>query len=397
MRSSKPNLVSPGHCRLLAVVIGVALTTAARSADPTPVQQYWLELMNRMRLNPAAELEHLTNYSVPGATFGSPPSDDPAVTAALQFFNTNAAVLAAQWGGLTSAPALAWNGLLSNTASIYSDVMVANDVQTHNLDGLDLGTRILNGGYSPQIIEGGEALFATAQNAFHGHAAFAIDWGDDDGNAGNGFGTGIQNPALHRDDLMYVNYKEVGIGFQTASLLGNVNVTGPLVTTQHFATQYRVAGVSYVADAFLTGSVYADTIMSDNFYTPGEGLGGMTINIYDHLTNALVKTGATNSAGGYNILLDGLSTGQLYRVEAPGTGLADQTFALNSRTVLYPNQAPGGPDVPVTYYDNVYFSFEVVPEPGTGVLVLLTGLLGLAHRRRCTCAGAALVSSSSCV
>ncbi len=365
----------------LSLAVGALAVPDCRAADPTAVQQYWLEMINRMRTNPAAELERLTNYSVPGVSFANPASDDPSVVAALQYYNTSASLLATQWGMLTASPALAWNGTLGNTATTYSNVMVAFDLQQHDLDGESLETRILNGGYTANYLELGESLFATAQSAFHGHAAFAIDWGDDDGNEANGFGTGIQSPASHRDDLMLPYFKEIGIGFQTDPLLGNVKVTGPLVTTQHFATQFRVVGVSYVADAFLTGSVYTDSVLSDNFYTPGEGVAGTLINIYDD-TNTLVKSGTTNSAGGYNILLDGLATGELYRVEAPATGQSPQTFSLATRTVFYGAQNPGDPDVPVTYFDNVYASFVAVPEPGSGLLTLLAGLSVCATRRR---------------
>ncbi|MBX7211337.1 MAG: hypothetical protein K1X78_23720 [Verrucomicrobiaceae bacterium] len=357
-----------------------SLAAPAWAADPTGVQQYWLELMNRMRISPAAELERLTNYSVPGTTFASPASDDPFVNAALQFYQTSASTLATQWAGLIPAPALAWNGSLSDSAATYSNVMVALDTQAHNLDGLTLEDRILNGGYTVNYLELGESLFATAQNAFHGHAAFAIDWGDSDSNPGNGFGTGIQTPASHRDDLMLPSFKEVGIGFQTSSLVGNVNVTGPLVTTQHFASQFRVVGLTYVADAFLTGSIYTDAVLADNFYTPGEGVAGATVNVYNDATNTLVKTGASNSAGGFNILLDGLATGTLYRIEAPGTGQPAQTFSLSTRTVFYQAANPGDPDVPVTYYDNVYASFQAVPEPGGAVLILAAALAGYVRR-----------------
>jgi len=368
--------------QLLAVALGFMAPVVGQSADPTDVQQFWLEMMNRMRTDPAAELERLTNYSVPGTTFASPASDDPFVNSALQFYNTSASQLTAQWATLTPAPALAWNGILADTSATYSNVMVGFDVQAHDLDGQTLEDRIVNGGYSANYLELGESLFATAQNAFHGHAAFAIDWGDDDGNSGNGFGTGIQTPASHRDDLMFTDFKEVGIGFQTNSLAGNVNVTGPLVTTQHFASQYRVAGLSYVADAFATGSIYTDAVLSDNFYTPGEGVAGSTINIYNDTTNALLKTGLTNAAGGYNILLDGLTDGQLYRIEAPGTGQSARTFSLDTRTVFYAS-TPGGPlDVPVTFYDNVYSSFAVVPEPGSVALVLTALMGGVLIRRK---------------
>ena len=376
------SLIPGPYCLALPVLLTGWAAPLSRAADPTDVQQYWLELINRMRTDPAAELERLTNYSVPGTSFASPASDDPFVAAALQYYSTSASLLATQWASLTPSPALAWNGTLADTASTYSNVMVAFDVQQHDLDGQTLEDRILNGGYTTSYLELGESLFATAENAVHGHSAFAIDWGDDDGNTGNGFGTGIQDPASHRDDLMLPTFKEVGIGFQTDSLAGNVNVTGPLVTTQHFASQYRVEGVSYVADAFLTGSVYTDALTVDDFYTPGEGVVGTTINIYNDTTNTLVKTGTTNSAGGYNILLDGLTTGQLYRVEAPATGQAAQTFTLDTRIVFYASSNPGDPDVPVTYYDNVYASFEVVPEPGSGVLMLAGGAAVLCMRRK---------------
>ena len=358
----------------------MAVTTHA--ADPTDVQQYWLELINRMRMDPAGELEQITNYSVPGTTFGSPASDDPYVNLALQYFNTSASTLASQWATLTAVPALTWNSNLAASSVTYSNVMVAFDSQQHDLDGLTLDVRVQNSGYSPQYLEIGEALFATAQSPQHGHAAFAIDWGDDDGNAGNGFGTGIQNPATHREDMMNANYKEVGIGFQTDSLAGKVNATGPLVTTQHFASQFRLAGSTYVADAFLTGSVYQDTVLNDQFYTPGEGIAGAALFVYDDATNILLKQGTTNSAGGYSILLDGLQTGQVYRVEAPSTGQSAQTFTINGRTVFYENSDPSGPDVPVTYYDNVYARFEAVPEPSSALLVIAVGLVAVFHRRR---------------
>ena len=67
----------------LAVVASYLLTVPGRAADPTADQQYWLEMINRMRLNPAAELDILANYSVPGSTFANPSSDDPFVAAAL--------------------------------------------------------------------------------------------------------------------------------------------------------------------------------------------------------------------------------------------------------------------------------------------------------------------------
>ena len=363
----------------LAVAASYFLAMPGHAGDPTADQQYWLEMINRMRLAPAAELEFLTNYSIPGSAFANPPSDDPFVAAALQYYNTSASVLASQWGTLVAAPALAWNSALNASAVQYSNVMVAYDQQAHNLDGVALEDRVEGAGYGANFLDLGETLFATTESPFHGHAAFAIDWGDDDTNSGNGFGTGIQNPPYHRVFLMDPLFKEIGIGYQTASLAGKVNVTGPLVVTQHFGNHYRYTGSEYVSDAFLTGSVYQDTLSGDHFYTPGEGLGGLGVNVYNHATNALLKTGTTNSVGGYNILLDGLTPGTVYRVEVPGTGLAGQTFSLFSRVQMYDDG--GGGQVPVTFFDNAYASFEVVPEPGSIVLLGVGGLVVIRRRR----------------
>src|SRR5947209_7347925 len=64
-------------------------------------EQYMLELVNRMRANPAAELPILLN------------SNDPAVTSALAYFNVNRTALQNQWSTLTPAPPLAWNDSLA--------------------------------------------------------------------------------------------------------------------------------------------------------------------------------------------------------------------------------------------------------------------------------------------
>jgi len=364
------------RCRLLwGLSLGLLLQGGILSAaDPTADQQYWLELINRFRSDPQNELSKLVNFSSPGV-WGSPKSDDPSIANALNYFGTSAADLAAQFASLTAAPPLAWNSALNASASSYSDLMVTNDQQSHTLDGLSLQQRLQNGGYSSNWLEAGENLFATTQTIIHGHAGFVIDWGD--GNGGTaGFGNGIQNPAGHREVLLNAAYKEVGVGFQDMAIPdSNVNATGPMVVTQHFASHYRFDGVNYFADAILTGSVYQDTISADHFYTPGEGLAGEAINVYNDSNGILVASGLSNSAGGFNIPLTGLTDGVTYRVEAPDTGLSAQTFTLTAHSENY--------GAPVTFYDNVYSSFMMVPEPGSLLLSLSAACFLLStHRRR---------------
>ncbi len=357
-------------------VLLIAGQGAVLAADPTAEQQYWLELTNRFRSDPQTELEKLVNFSSPGV-WGSPKSNDPSIANALNFFGTSATDLASQFSSLAAAPPVAWSSGLNASATTYSDLMVSNDQQSHTLDGLSLDQRIQNGGYSANWLEVGENLFASTQTITHGHGGFVIDWGDGNG-ASPGFGNGIQNPAGHRDVLLDSVFKEIGIGFQSIAIPGgNVNAIGPYVATQHFATQYRFDGANYFSDAILTGSVYQDTLAADLFYTPGEGLAGVAINVYEDVSGILVASGFSNSAGGFNIALTGLTDGVVYRVEAPDTALAAQIFTLDSHIENY--------GAPVIFYDNVYSSFMVVPEPGGMLLCFVAALHALAFRSRRLC------------
>ncbi len=354
----------------LVLLAGQGISLAA---DPTVEQQYWLELVNRFRSTPQAELDRLVNIT-PSNTWDDPYSDDASIAFALDFFGTSASDLVTQFSTLSSAPPLAWSSVLNNSATTYSNLMVTNDQQSHTLDGLSLENRLMNSGYSVNWLEVGENLFAQTQNMIHGHAGFVIDWGDGNGGA-PGFGNGIQNPAGHRDVLLYDLLKEIGIGFQSIAIPGsNVSASGPYVATQHVGSRFRNTGGGLVADAILTGSVYQDTIAADLFYTPGEGMAGVQVDVYSDVTGLIVASGFTNSAGGFNIELIGLTDGIIYWVEAPTTGLARQYFSLNAHVEDY------GADV--TYYDNVYASFAVVPEPGGAWLCFAAALHLLARRSR---------------
>jgi hypothetical protein len=342
-------------------------------AAPTAEQQFMLEMINRMRTNPAAELDFLVNMSAPG-TWDSPKSDHATVAAALEFYGVSASALTTQWAGLSPTAPLAWNDSLSSAAANYSNVMVNADQQAHGLDGLSLQQRITSTGYTNQLLEIGESVFAKAVDASHAHAALAIDWGPDGGS-----GTGIQPGATHRAALMDPFFKEIGIGFQTITIpIGNTEADGPMVLTEHFATSYRSNSVNLISDAILTGVIYEDSITANSFYTPGEGISGALVFVYDNVTNALVASGQTNSVGGFNITLTGLVDGITYRIEAPGTGEPAQTFSLDKRVELYPTQTT---PVEVTLYDNVYASFATVPEPASIWLILCACLPALKRRR----------------
>jgi hypothetical protein len=356
------------------LLLGAALAPApAHATDPSADQQYWLELINRMRRDPEGELARLVYFSAPGV-WATTKSDDPTVQFALDYYNTSASALQTEWNSLASAPPLAWSSLLSTSATAYSNLMVQQQEQSHTLDGLSLADRIQSGGYTSQYLEVGESLFAATENVLHGHSAFAIDWGDSDSDPNNGFGSGIQTPALHREVMMDRLFKELGIGFQSVAIPpSNGQAPGPLVVTQHFASQYRYTGAQYVSDTIITGVVHTDDILADAFYTPGEGVANTMLQVWDTFTTTLVTTGLTNSAGGFNIVTPDLILGRTYAVRLADGSAPDVLFTASATVENY------GPDV--TVYDNAYASFIVVPEPGTALLSLLACLFTLPRRR----------------
>ena len=300
---------------VLAVVLAAVFASSAAARAPTNEEQLMMEMVNRMRANPQAELNRLVNINtVPSVFWGTPKSSDSSTANALNFFQVNATSLYTQWQALTPAPPVAWNENLAVSAHTYSTVMIDADAQAHDLDvhkdqfgDVDLIGRIEASGYtfidrpaSNDEDYAGESIFAFANNVLHGHAAFAIDWGQNPP-------SGIQNPAGHRDLIMDVRMREIGIGIIAEN---NVSTSvGPRVITQHFA-------VDDDRGPFLTGVVYREND-GNSFYSVGEGLGGITVVATD-LGNGQKYTAATYGSGGYNMALP---SGRSYDIVASGPGL----------------------------------------------------------------------------
>lgn len=251
--------------------------------DPTPNEQYMLEILNRMRMNPAAELGLMTT------SLGTPArSANSDVDSALRFFNVSGPTLADQWAELSAAPPLAWNANLYNAAEFHNGQMIAADEQSHQVEGEpDLGQRATNAGYA-NWTNLGESVYAFARSVDHGHAGFAIDWGTEP--------TGIQDPPGHRNTMMNAGFREVGIRVQE---IGNVagRDVGPMVITQDFGRRSGLGG------SFLLGVVFGDS--NDNGYSIGEGYGNVSITAiaFNGTPGAATYTTSSMSAGGWQLLL----------------------------------------------------------------------------------------------
>lgn len=302
---------------ILLAFFGVEAQSHARA--PTNEEQLMVEMVNRMRSNPQAELAKLVNINTtPTIFWGNPKSSDSSTNNALSFFNVNATTLYNQWQLLTPAPPVAWNENLAVSSQTYSNLMITLDEQAHDLDehkfpngDIDLIGRVEASGYTfvnrPNHDDddlAGESIFAFANNVFHGHAAFAIDWGTNPP-------SGIQNPPGHRDLIMDARMREIGISVITEN--NGATQVGPRVITQHYA-------VDDDDNPYITGVIYREND-NDDFYSIGEGLGGITVVATD-LGSGQKFTTTTYGSGGYNL---SLPSGRSYDLTASGPGLGQFT------------------------------------------------------------------------
>jgi Cysteine-rich secretory protein family len=235
-------------------------------ADPTDLEQFYLELINETRLDPLGNTaRYISSYS---------PllSSDPQIQSALNFFGVSGESLYTALLGLPSVAPVAWNGKLTDAARAHNQAMIAADSQSHQLPGeAGLGARATNAGYTGWFGLG-ENVYAYAESVLYGHAGFMVDWGFGPG--------GMQSPAGHRLNIMDADWTEVGIGVTLES--SSTTTVGPQVVTQDFGTRGK---------AFLLGVAYADGD-GDHFYTPGEGVAGLSVQIGGN-------TVQSTSSGGY--------------------------------------------------------------------------------------------------
>jgi len=203
----------------------------------------------------------------------------------------NLVLLEQQFATLTQElPPLAPNAKLLEAARLHSEDMLANGFQGHtsssappdpNQPGDDLGNRLDRQGYD--YSNAAENVFAYAENPWHGHAGFNIDWG---GNASTG---GMQSPPGHRLAIHGNAFREIGVGV----VEGANGQFGPLFVTQDF-------GKRFDADQpLITGVAYVDSD-GDGFYSKGEGVGGVAVTV-----DGIGWGAVTASSGGYVVPLPG--------------------------------------------------------------------------------------------
>ncbi len=267
--------------------------------DPTGMEQEMLEHVNRMRMAPQDEL------SVLFTSLDSywPLSPDPDVNEAIAWFlDPTSLEIQTEWSSLVPAAPVAWHESLYDSATGHSQEMILQNAQSHQLPGEEsLGARVVAAGYT-SYTNVGENVFAYTKSVFHGHSAFAIDWG-------------VETRG-HRDILMSSDFREIGISIIPSTPVEEGDV-GPLVITQDYGDRWSFT----FGDPYLLGVVYED-VNSNGRFDAGEGFGGVDIEVTG---GSGTFTTTTMTAGGYQVQVpDGT-----YTVTATGGGLSRPLQAVN--------------------------------------------------------------------
>ncbi|MCP2732511.1 CAP domain-containing protein [Symplocastrum sp. BBK-W-15] len=251
--------------------------------EPTAQEQYMLELVNRARLNPQAEVDR-----------------NPYVAA----LNEDLAP-----GTISNTPkqALAFNLQLINSSRQHSQWMLDTDIFSHTgINGSNPGARMQGAGYQfTGSWTWGENIAWMGTTGTPNVTAFVAAEHDN-----------LFDSAGHRKNILNDNFKEIGIGTLTGVFQGY----NAVMTTQNFAKSGTAS--------FITGVAFNDLVTDDDFYTVGEGLGGITVNALRQSDNQLFST-FTYASGGYQLALDPGT----YTVSFSGGGLSTtvtQTVTLGS-------------------------------------------------------------------
>lgn len=213
----------------------------------TPLEQYFVELLNRARANPGGEAARFgiaVDEGLPPGTVSEDPLQPLAVSPELYA-----------------------------AADAHSADMLANDFFNHtNLDGVGATDRMFDAGWSEEPGSG----WATGENiSFHrGYGDVTEPSGVERHHEGLFLSSG------HRANILKPRFSEVGVGLETD---GETSYA-----TQNFADGGRT---------FITGVAIED-LDGDDFYDVGEGLSEVSVTISG---GGFFNAVTTASAGGYSV------------------------------------------------------------------------------------------------
>jgi len=240
---------------------------------PTAYEQYAVELINRARANPTAEATRYNGYkNSQGDVYDGDLNEGLTP------------------GTITTAAKqpVAINPLLTDAARKHSQWMTDHSTFSHFENGNTAGQREVAAGYdSGAVFNYGENIAANySSDSITDYTALVAsqqrDLFTDQTEADRG----------HRTNMMNADRNEIGVGI----VVGKWNYPNFGIVNSFAQT----ADTSSDGKVFLTGVSYKDSVKKDNFYTPGEGLRGVTV-LATRISDGKQFTTTTWSSGGYSL------------------------------------------------------------------------------------------------
>jgi hypothetical protein len=315
MQNSRLLPMNPTSPRLvISAVFAAAICTCA--AEPTALEQYMLELINRARADGNAE----------------------AARAGLALQEGNPAIFGETWIIQPVAPPLVWNEQLTTAARNQAQSLLAAGFLSgnpHIFGGTSPEQRIAAAGFSNCLscprpttasgyVPGVENIGFAARTTPYSAADLQTETGVLHRQL---FADGTSGGRPHRITIMYPWYREIGLGLAS----GTIAVGGSIYFMMDFG---RASPGNRI---YLTGVVYNDNATADQFYTPGEGLGSLKVEAWQGGT----KVAETNTwaSGGYRLPL-AAGTWQIKLVNAQGNVADMGSATLTSENVKRDSRNP---------------------------------------------------------
>ncbi|HEY8506687.1 MAG TPA: carboxypeptidase regulatory-like domain-containing protein, partial [Gemmataceae bacterium] len=252
-------------------------------ADLSAYDQLLVELINRARAEPLAEAARHgidLNEGLPPGTI----SPDPK-------------------------PPLAPHQALITAAGLHSDDMLARNFFAHtNPDGLGPGHRTRAAGW--------------AGGSISENLSWGTSYGSQTAGTEERHRSLFRSTSGHRQNMLDPAWDVVGTGVTFGS--------SPYRSLSFPGTPVSLATENFgdSGQAFITGVVFDDRTVDDDFYTPGEGLGGVTVTAVSASDPAVRFSTTTADAGGYALAVPA----GVYTVTVSGPGF-EQPAAVAGVTV----------------------------------------------------------------
>ena len=278
----------------------------------TAEEQFMVELINRARANPTAELNRNAALTRSDERLSS---DNPVTS-------LNQGVAASRRVTADAKQPLATVSRLAGTARQWSQTLINTDRFSHtDPQGNDQNDRLRDNGYPGGAFE---------NLAYRQRPGGTLDRED----IGELLHINLWNSPSHRPNILIDEFsgqqiREVGVG-----LAGGDFTFGTSASTADAEIATQLFGVNTSNTVYITGVVYEDSAGgadNDNFYSVGEGRGGGRV-VATNLTTGEEFSSGVASAGGYNIEVgQGDAANGRYRVRLEQGG---ETYTLGGFTEI---------------------------------------------------------------